>query len=76
LREKCMLLCFNTSKAFCNPLNVIVETNKNRKSDNPEYTVQTVAAKFEAGYKIDVSKLYGFVPIGCHQVVDPVWIAR
>ena len=33
-------------------------------------------SKFEKGYKIDISPFLNFVPIGCHQEVDILWVER
>ncbi len=76
--EKQNLLCFELSRAFCNPLNVVScpETNKNRRSELPENSSEYLTSQFEKGYKIDPSCFIDFVPNACHQEVSLNWIQR
>jgi len=72
------LICFDTGCAFCNPLNVVssIRTNKNRRSNKQEYKIDSLFEKFNQGYRIDVTKFFNLVPIGCHQESDLTWIKR
>jgi hypothetical protein len=64
------LLCFETSVAFCNPIN-IVQTSApgNRGGNTYYYSVNDLSEKFENGERVDVTAYNGFIPNGCHQEV-------
>jgi hypothetical protein len=64
------LMCFKTSVAFCNPVNVVqtVEAN-NRSGHEPSNSIEILSEKFEQGERIDVEAYIGFVPNACHQEV-------
>ena len=64
------LSCFETSVAFCNPINKVQQVNWNRAGGNQEYSAESLLEKYEQGYKIDETQFYGFVSNGCHQEVD------
>ncbi len=64
------LLCFETSVAFCNPVNMVQQIVPNRAGETAAFTVRDLAERFERGERIDVKALDGFVPNGCHQEVD------
>ncbi len=64
------LLCFQRSISFCAPVNMVQTTYDNRAGGRPEYSSESLAAKFSAGYRIDVSRYAGFIPGACHQEVD------
>jgi hypothetical protein len=66
-----LLLCYETSRAFCAPMNVVTETVKNRVSElTGFYTTNVLRDRFERGVRIDVSKLDGYVPKSCHEEID------
>lgn len=64
------LSCFETSVAFCNPINKVQNVNWNRAGTNPDYSVESLLEKYEQGYLIDEIPLYGYVSNGCHREVD------
>ena len=76
--SKPFLLSYLTSRAFCNPLNIVscVGTSTNRKSQNMDYKSDELSRKFGDNLKIDISKFIDFIPIGCHQEVDIKWMKR
>jgi hypothetical protein len=66
-----MLLCYETSVAFSNPVNIVQSTyQKNRARQIYHYTVDELADKFDSGERIDLSFLDGFVSKSCHQEVS------
>lgn len=64
------LLCYEQSVTFCNPLNMVQTTYRNRASGRPEYSSAQLAQLFEQGHRIDVAAYAGFVPNGCHQEAE------
>ncbi len=64
------LLCYTRSVCFCDPINRVQDRINNRAGVQFDYPVDLLAEKFDAGYRIDVAALDGFVPIGCHQEVE------
>ncbi|NLE05489.1 MAG: hypothetical protein GX638_11910, partial [Crenarchaeota archaeon] len=68
--DKPFLSCYQTSVAFCNPINKVQNVNNNRAGSNPIYSTESLLEKYEQGYKIDDKKFYGFTSNGCHQEVD------
>jgi len=75
-KDKSNLLCYNTSRAFANPLNIVTSAVGNRFSEKPRFEASCLSDAFEKGYKIDVSPFLNFMPIGCHQEVDILWVER
>lgn len=69
------LACYETSRAFCNPMNITAD-NKNRHSNKEELSIQSLADKFDEGLRISSGLFKGFVPNGCHQEIDVVWEYR
>jgi hypothetical protein len=64
------LLSFETSVAFCNPINKIQTENNNRVGIKPEYTIENLFKLYEAGYRIADILFDGFISNSCHQEVD------
>ena len=64
------LLCFEKSKTFCNPLNMVQTAIPNRASDRKDYSPLALAELFEKGMAIDIGRYFGFVPNACHQEVE------
>jgi glycosyltransferase involved in cell wall biosynthesis len=64
------LLCFSTSVAFCNPVNVVQTEWLNRSRSNYNESVCELIRKFDLGYRIDLSPFRNFVPHACHQEVE------
>lgn len=65
------LLCFQQSVTFCNPVNVVQDVFPDNRSGNKrEYSPDSLARMFNAGYRIDVAKFLNFIPSSCHQEVQ------
>lgn len=64
------LLCYETSPAFCNPINRVQTENNNRVGVNPKYSIENLITLYEAGYRIDPKIFDGFTSNGCHQEAD------
>ena len=69
------LLCFRTSVAFCNAVNIVQIDWVNRHSDNFKDSVYALMRKFDLGYRIDISPFRNFVANGCHQEVEFSFLA-
>jgi hypothetical protein len=70
-RQKRMhLLCYARSVAFCNPINIVQRTYKNRGGDKNQNSVDYLAQQFDAGKRIDIERFAGFTPNSAHQEVD------
>jgi hypothetical protein len=65
------LLCFDTSVAFCNPVNKVqtLETG-NRAGLIYEYTVEELADRFDKGMRIDIESYNDYVSNSCHQEIE------
>lgn len=63
------LLCYETSAAFCNPINKVQDVNNNRAMVDNCYSPENLLKLFEEGYRIDPKIFYGFVSNACHQEV-------
>ncbi len=66
---KSMLLCFDTSVAFCNPVNIVQSVSDNRSGSNQKFTSENLAKLFDDGYRVDTADDDGFTPQACHQEV-------
>jgi hypothetical protein len=64
------LLCWDSSVAFSAPVNRVQEVFENRSGGVPELSVSHLARLFEAGQRLDLGVLDGFVPTACHQEVS------
>ena len=62
-----LLLCFEHSVAFCNPVNLVQHTHPNRVAHEPSYSILSLMERFDLGYRIDVGAFQGLTPDGCHQ---------
>ncbi len=68
------LLCFETSVAFCNPINKVQNVAKgNRAALTHPYSTEELAQRFDNGDRIDIEAYSGFVPNACHQEVELVF---
>lgn len=66
-----MLLCYDTSVAFCNPVNLVQTVSlNNRVSSNKKYTVDELAALFDSGWVINTRSFGHVIPESCHQEMD------
>ncbi|HEG43178.1 MAG TPA: glycosyltransferase [Phycisphaerales bacterium] len=64
------LLCYEYSVAFCNPVNIVQQTAKNRYGTVNNYTAEQLADLFAQGMSIDVAKYKDFTPNSIHQEVQ------
>ncbi len=71
--SKPYLLCYEQSVAFCNPINIVQKQSDNRSGKRQDYTPETLARMFDAGYRIDVKAYSGFTPNSCHQEVELIF---
>jgi len=76
IEDKPMLLCFSVSHAFSNPINLTSGISGNRVGSDTRYSVNSLADKFDEGWKIDVVALEDFTSIACHQEVPLSFIER
>jgi hypothetical protein len=70
------MLCPETSVVFSAPLNRVQGVYENRAGDDPEWSTERLADRFEEGYRLDVGALEGFVPAACHQEVKLGFMKR
>lgn len=61
------LACYQTSVAFCNPINKVNPNNNNRSGSNPDYSILSLLEKYENSLRIDNTDFLDFVSNGCHQ---------
>jgi glycosyltransferase involved in cell wall biosynthesis len=64
------LISYETSVAFCAPLNLVQSVTPNRVGSNPQYSAAALANMFDRGRRIDVNAYSGMVPIACHQEIE------
>jgi len=64
------LLLFDTSVAFACPINLVQEHRGNLFGKQFALDVQTLAERFEEGFRIDLGYFESFLPISCHQEVE------
>ena len=67
LVNKPFLLSYETSPAFCDPVNRVQEENNNRVGSNSEYSLENLLDLYEQGYRIDDEPFNDFISNGCHQ---------
>src|SRR5437879_3992767 len=68
--EQNVLLCFDQSVTFSNPINKVQSVlPNNRGGKHKRYTPTHLAEMFEEGYRINVEAYTNFVSTGCHQEV-------
>ena len=63
------LLCSEISSAFSVPLNRVQAVYPNRSGSAPDWSTESMAAKFDQGLRINTRALDGFDPTGVHQEV-------
>ncbi len=64
------LLCYEYSVAFCDPVNIVQQTAKNRFGTVNNYTVDQLADLFDRDMSIDVAKYKDFIPNSTHHEVQ------
>jgi glycosyltransferase involved in cell wall biosynthesis len=63
------LLCFSSSVAFAVPANMVQELRINRSGSDTAFTAEQLLIAFQAGKRIVLEPLDGFVPNACHQEI-------
>jgi glycosyltransferase involved in cell wall biosynthesis len=69
LTGKPQLLCFEVSRAFCNPINIVQRICPNRTGGLAEHYPEQLARQFGVGMRLDVEAYKDFTPTGCHEEV-------
>ena len=65
------LLCFEQSVTFCAPFNRVQSVYAaNRTAGDAKYSADSLARRFDAGYRIDIAAYQNILPNACHQEVD------
>ena len=71
------LLCYGTSVAFCNPANMVQTVfTANRARRDDDYGSDKLANIFAKGYRINIERYSGFIPVSCHEEVDYLFERR
>ena len=65
-----LMLCYEKSIAFCDPLNKVQTENNNRAGMDQKYSLLSLLKIFEDGGRIDYEPFDNFISNGCHQEVD------
>lgn len=69
IKTRPILLCGKLSLTFCAPLNIVQDVCHNRAGSDNCYTSNTLASKFEEGYRINIDNYNNFITNSCHQEV-------
>ncbi len=64
------MLCYETSVAFCNPINRVQDISENRAGVVHPYSPYQLAELFNDGYRIDTDSYDNFVSNSCHQETE------
>lgn len=64
------VISYETSVAFCNPVNKVQQVYANRSGTNDRYSAEQLKLLYEQGYRIIVETYSGFTPYACHQEVE------
>jgi hypothetical protein len=70
IKEVPLMLCYEKSVAFCNPINRVQTFNQNKAGMKEEYSADSLLKEFEKGNRIEYESFVGFVPKAAHQEVD------
>jgi hypothetical protein len=65
-----LLVCYEKSIAFCNPINLVQTTHQNRSGHEYNYTIQELLERFDRGERVSVVAYTGFTTNACHQEVE------
>ena len=71
-----ILICYENSVAFCNPVNRVQNVNNNKAGNDYYYDADELLINFENGYRIDNKKFEGFISNSCHQEVILDFVKR
>lgn len=64
------LICYDFSRTFCAPINIVQNIYDNRAGDRRYYSAESLLKLYLRGKRVDLEKFDGFVPIACHQEVE------
>jgi hypothetical protein len=64
------LLCYETSPAFCNPINKVQTENNNRVGTKPEYSIENLLKLYRDGHRINPESFDGFISNGAHMETE------
>jgi hypothetical protein len=67
---KPLLMCYETSVSFCNPINKVKNTNTNRSGNYSKYSISSLLTDWGNCGRIEYSMFDGFVSNAAHQEVD------
>jgi hypothetical protein len=67
---KPLLMCYETSVAFCDTINKVKSTNTNRSSNYSKYSTSSLLTEWENCGRIEYSMFDGFISNAAHQEVD------
>lgn len=71
--SKPVLMCFETSRAFCAPMNKVQkEYESNRSCCHSAYSPEELARLYREGKRINVAAYNNFTPQACHQEIELV----
>jgi hypothetical protein len=68
-KDKPILLCFNQTVAFSNPVNRVQKVYPNHAGVKISQTSEELASLFDNNYRIQVENFDYYSPTGCHQEV-------
>ncbi|MEG6521765.1 hypothetical protein [Desulfotomaculum sp. 1211_IL3151] len=68
--NKNKLICSKFCTAFCNPINKVQQVYHNRAGNLFSYSVEELSNLFKEGYRINVEKYKGYLPMACHEEVE------
>ncbi|HEY3914359.1 MAG TPA: glycosyltransferase, partial [Verrucomicrobiae bacterium] len=69
-QKQSFLACWERSAAFSIPINKVQQIWDNRAGNNAAYSVDSLAALFAAGQRIQSEDYKGMVPKGCHEEAE------
>jgi glycosyltransferase involved in cell wall biosynthesis len=71
LKNKNMMLCYEYSATFCNPVNIVQESYpQNRRRSINDYSVEKLFNLYKDGYRLKAGYYTNFLPVSCHQEME------
>lgn len=64
-----LLVCYEKSITFCNPINLVQTTYQNRSGKKYSYSIAEMVERFDRGERVRVAAYTGFTTNACHQEV-------
>jgi len=75
--DKPFLLCYEKSRAFCNPVNLVQTVSSTAKrATRFSYSPKELLEKYKAGLRINSKNFEGFTPKGCHDECELYFIHK